>query len=252
MRILASDYDGTFRINEKVSDFDKQMVSLWRKQGNLFGMVTGRSVESIQKEQNVNQFECDFFICNNGGVVYDREMNLLKMELIDFGVANVILDYVRTLPIVSYVINNGYHRSKTVLNEKLVDYKYGSLNEFMKEDELLKGGKIAQIVLSVEDESLSHEICNYINQTFSDNVVSYVNVNCVDIVPVGVSKENGLAYLQKHYGWEQIYTIGDSYNDIGMLEKYDGFTVEHAPDDIKNYAKKVFSSVGKCISELMK
>lgn len=47
MKILASDYDGTLRVNEKVESYDLDMIHKHRAAGNLFGLVTGRSMESI-------------------------------------------------------------------------------------------------------------------------------------------------------------------------------------------------------------
>lgn len=50
MKILASDYDGTLRTEELVAEKDIEAIARFRKAGNLFGIVTGRSMESLQKE----------------------------------------------------------------------------------------------------------------------------------------------------------------------------------------------------------
>ena len=252
MKVFASDYDGTFRLLEKVSEYDKKKVEEWRKQGNLFGLVTGRSIESILSEQIIHRFEYDFLICNNGGVIYDCDMNLLKMEFMHYQTVCEILKYVKELPIISYVLNDGFHRSKMILNKEIVDLKYGALHDFINEEDILKEKKISQLVLSTNDEALSHEISDFINKTYNEHVISYVNVNCVDIVPLGVSKEEGLKFLKDYYGWEEIYTIGDSYNDICMLEAFCGFSVQQAVDEVKKHANKVYKNVGECLLDLMK
>ena len=46
MKILASDYDGTLNYN----GFDSQKldaIARWRAAGNLFGLVSGRSADSL-------------------------------------------------------------------------------------------------------------------------------------------------------------------------------------------------------------
>lgn len=50
MKILASDYDGTLRTEELVDINDIHAIQEFRKAGNVFGLVTGRSMESIQME----------------------------------------------------------------------------------------------------------------------------------------------------------------------------------------------------------
>ena len=73
MKILASDYDGTLRTEELVAEKDIEAIARFRKAGNLFGIVTGRSMESLQKEIERNGFTYDFIITNNGGVIYDGD-----------------------------------------------------------------------------------------------------------------------------------------------------------------------------------
>lgn len=75
MKVLASDYDGTLRTGEMVDTKDVEAIHAFREQGNAFGLVTGRSMESIKKEIERNGFEFDFIIANNGGVVYDANFN---------------------------------------------------------------------------------------------------------------------------------------------------------------------------------
>ena len=72
MKVLASDYDGTLRIAPYVSEEDKTAISAFRKAGNLFGIVTGRSIESLKKEIATNQFEVDFIITNK---LYQHKAN---------------------------------------------------------------------------------------------------------------------------------------------------------------------------------
>ena len=91
MKILASDYDGTYRYEPKVTKEDLDAVKRWQKEGNLFVMVTGRSMESFTKEIEVNGFHCDYIIANNGGVIYDGDMNQMKVSYMDFEQALLLI-----------------------------------------------------------------------------------------------------------------------------------------------------------------
>lgn len=255
MKILASDYDGTLRISEYVGEEDKKAIHDFRNAGNQFGIVTGRSIESLKKEIEVNNLEYDFIITNNGGVIYDKSFNLLQCLYMNFDQALDIITYIKTLDCASYVINDGYHRYKYVIDENQIDHKYGNVQASDEHTEkVLDRGKIAQLVISLNDQMMAEEIAHYINTNFKGYAVAYVNVNCVDIVPDGVSKAEGLYFIEDEmeYDHDDIYAIGDSFNDLPMLEEFHGCTLTHARSVIKEQADKVYDSVADCICDLMK
>ena len=117
MKILASDYDGTLRTEELVDINDVHAIHEFRAAGNMFGLVTGRSMESIQTEIQKNKIEFDFIVANNGGVIYDRDFQRLQVLYMDFNKALDIIAYIKTLDCVSYVINDGFHRFKFPVDE---------------------------------------------------------------------------------------------------------------------------------------
>ena len=47
MKLLASDYDGTLKYLDHVTQQDLDSIHRWKDAGNLFVMDTGRSMESI-------------------------------------------------------------------------------------------------------------------------------------------------------------------------------------------------------------
>ena len=51
---------------------------------------------------------------------------------------------------------------------------------------------------------------------------------------------------------QDAFTIGDSYNDLPMIEAYHGFCMDSAPLDIQEKSRGVYHSVGACIADLMK
>lgn len=254
MKVLASDYDGTLRVALRVSEDDKKAIQIFRDKGHHFGIVTGRSIESLKTEIAENGLEFDFIITNNGGVIYNKELELLQCIYMDFNSALDIITYIKTLDCVSYVINDGYHRYKFVIDENQIDHKYGNVKASSDQQEtVLDRGKIAQLVISLNDAMLAEEIAQYINYTFKGYAVAYVNVNCVDIVPDGVSKAEGLYFIEGKMGYDHdnIYAIGDSFNDIPMLEEFHGCSVAHARSEIKEKAVHVYEGVSACIMDIM-
>ena len=255
MKIVASDYDGTLRTEMYVDKKDIESIKRFRKEGNMFGIVTGRSMESIKKEIEVNDIQFDFIVANNGGVIYDRNFQKLQCLYMDFHKALDIITYIKSLDCASYVINDGYHRFKFAVDPSQEDTKYGNMpDNNAHEEDVLDNGKIAQLVVSLNDGVLANEIAHYINTNFRGYAVAYVNVHCVDIVPDGVSKAEGLYFIEQEYALDHdsIYTIGDSFNDLPMLKEFHGNAVAHALDVIQEVAENVYVSVGELIEEVSK
>lgn len=254
MKVLASDYDGTLRTAQMVDKTDVEAIQRFRDAGNLFGIVSGRSIESLKREIKSNGFAYDFLITNNGGVVYDKALNCLQCQYMNFDKALDIIAYIKTLDCVSFVINDGYHRYKVRVDENQIDHKYGDMKEISNEAEVLDRGKIAQLVVSVNDQMLAHQITDVINTEFKGYAIAYTNINCVDIVPDGVSKAEGLYVIESYLGLEHedIYTIGDSFNDLPMIEEFHGCCVAHAQDEIKQAAEFCYESIASAIEDLMK
>lgn len=254
MKVLASDYDGTLRTEQFVDKKDIEAIRTFRAAGNMFGIVSGRSIESMKREIKQNGFEYDFIITNNGGVVYDKDFHCLQCLYMNFDKALDIIAYIKTLDCVSFVINDGFHRYKVRVDENQIDHKYGDMKEVSNEAEVLDRGKISQLVVSVNDQMLAHEITDVINREFKGYATAYTNLNCVDIVAEGVSKAEGLYVIENHLDLphEAIYTIGDSFNDLPMIEEFHGCCVAHAQDEIKQAATYCYESIAAAIEDLMK
>ena len=75
-----------------------------------------------------------------------------------------------------------------------------------------------------------------------------------DIVPSGISKAGGLEFVMQYAGIKEseVYPIGDSYNDLPMIEAFNGFCVEAAPQEIKDSSSHVYLSVSDCINAFLK
>lgn len=253
MKLFASDYDGTLKINGHMSDENKQAIDVWRSHGNKFALVTGRSMESIQKEIEDYALQVDYIVGNNGGAVYDHEFHEINTHYFPFDQVLHILDYITSETSISYVLNDGFYRAKKVLDPKREDRKYAHTQTTKTVEELLEHKKIAQIVVSLDQDEDTKRIANYINANFAMTANAYRNVNCVDIAPYGVSKATGIYEIlhQEGYDKNDVYAIGDSFNDIAMLETFFGIAMAHAPLQVKSYADMEATSVDQAIFKLL-
>lgn len=254
MKLLASDYDGTLRYAEDVMPEDIEAIKKWKEAGNMFVLVTGRSYESIEVQIKKMGIDVDYVITNNGGMVFDGNGKVLSKNYLNYDSAVLILSAVKgNESIISYVVNDGIHRHRIILKEGATDHRYKHLQPDWTEEYLLDNCAFAQIVLSCDDTHTALEIADKIN-TMIDSVVAYPNNFVVDVVPAGVSKATGMEFVSGYSGVDEkdIYTIGDGYNDIPLMEYgMNGYVMFTADEEVKMHAQKEYNSIHELIEELM-
>lgn len=252
MKILASDYDGTLRTGVCVSKENVDAIRAFRACGNAFGIVTGRSVETIRQEIEKNHLEVDFLVTNNGGIICDQEYRSIKKNTMDFDKAMELVSYIRTLPCEFFSIGDGFRRLRIYVDGKQEAHTADPRLDLTWE-ELQEKRQIVQIVVFLHDQKRAEEITDHIHHAFASHVSAYQNVGCIDIAPALVSKSSGLNFVKewKGYRHEDIYAIGDSFNDISMIDEFHGLCVSHASSQIKEHAESVVDTVSDAIAHLM-
>lgn len=253
MKLLATDYDGTLRYAQDVMPEDLDSIKSWKKAGNKFVIVTGRSKESIDAQIQKFNLPCDYLITNNGGMVFDQNGDTLLSNYLNFDVCVDILHGIKKYDsVISYVVNDGIHRHRIILQEGVEDHRYPNLKPDITEAQLLDMSHFAQIVLSMEDTSSALEIASKINDLYYEQVVAYPNNFVVDIVPKGISKATGLDFLIEYANIqeEDVYTIGDGHNDIPLIEfGQHGSVMSCADVEVKMHAQIEYDSVSDLISK---
>ena len=81
------------------------------------------------------------------------------------------------------------------------------------------------------------------------------NDDCLDIVPKGRDKAVGVGELAGHFGVEKenIYVVGDNFNDLAMLRSYRSFAVANAPLEVQKCATMgVIPHVSDMIERVLK
>lgn len=241
MKIIASDYDGTFNHNG-IDDNKRKAVSRWRKAGNLFGIISGRGYPSLKDIVDSKPFEYDFLICNNGAVIYnDKEKIVFEMRcdgdrakpLIDdmfkWGCPMANID--KDIPIVVKNINN---------ETEDCEYTLDTLPE------ITYFNQISTYLHSVDEATV---VVKKIEEKYSDFLTPLQNGTCIDIVPNGVNKAQGIYALLKLVGatYDDVIAVGDNINDTHMIAEFHSYAMENAVDSIKAIADNVVSDVTEII-----
>lgn len=247
MKILASDYDGTLRRNEKVSCEDINSIKLWREKGNLFGIVTGRHTVSILEEIHRNNIPFDFIIAAAGAVILDENENYVFEKQVKKETVLPLYEITRKM--------HGRYFCASLFNERIW-YSTGKFKSFR--------GNPFQSPESISDISSFHEVGTRFGTEFQarryikrvlkqlgNEVNPQQNGKCVDISAEGTCKVNTLYRLLGIYGVgkEDIITAGDSHNDIEMVAEFNGYAIKSGKLALLKAASRSAESISEIIAD---
>lgn len=256
MKLFASDFDGTFYFNGKKQDVYLNNISSVKEfqKNHKFAVVTGRDANSIVNHLSQHNLKLDYIACFNGGLIYDGDMNVLHSNRlkIDFEKLMELLDEQNAQMISICSKGRGFFRQfkENPENAKLTLGLYKEMNVLpVSQFEELDKDHIYMASVVCDNETHAKEVCRQINE-LGFECSAYVNRRYIDVVGKDASKRKAVEMIASHAHIHDIYTIGDSFNDINMIESFYGFAVEDANDEVKKMAKQVVSSVNEAISLL--
>ena len=79
MKIIASDYDGTFN-HKGIDEKKRTAIKNWREKGNKFGIVSGRMADDLFRIYKKDELELDFLLACNGAVILTTDGKILLIE----------------------------------------------------------------------------------------------------------------------------------------------------------------------------
>lgn len=255
MKIGASDYDGTLFRQRTIAAEDVAGVKSWRAAGNKFGVVSGRDYGMLAPQLKYYGIESDYTVCNNGAIIFRADGTPLWQGSIPL---EVLAEMVKEPS-----VRNSFHFAFSAVDKTyLYHEREGSwiMREALEwdfpivkitEQDIMNLPQIHQFCLGYHEASEADETSAVINAKYGEFVTAYPNGCSVDIVPVGVSKSQGIEKLLELMNWQEadVYAIGDESNDLPMLEAFQGFTVETAREAIKAKTQAVYASVGAMLTD---
>ena len=96
------------------------------------------------------------------------------------------------------------------------------------------------------------ELKEWLEVKYKDIVSFHYNNGTLDINEKSVSKKQAIYELGEYYNTDELYVIGDGYNDLEMIQEFHGFAVDNAVEVVKEEARAVVASVAACIEIIEK
>lgn len=97
---------------------------------------------------------------------------------------------------------------------------------------------------------------NILNNKYKKFVKSYLITglnNCIEIISSSTDKSVAIKEIAKIENIEEnkIFTVGDSFNDLEMLEAFNGFCMKNSEELVKSKITKTCTSVAEVIDKVI-
>lgn len=229
-KILISDFDNTLYTSESELENNIKSINNFINNGNIFVIATGRSYIDISKFTEKYKIQFSYLICNDGGTIFDENGNLIYRKDIPSNVVNDIYKYLEKNNLLGITyFDTGFDYVKFP-------------NQYTN----------AIIIRDINKEK-SINILKFIVNNYN-SVHGYISDYWINITARSVTKSNGIKIISEinNYDKDNIFTIGDTINDISMIQDYNGACMKNSTNDLKSICKKTFDSVAEYIDYIKK
>ncbi|MFC4388841.1 HAD family hydrolase [Gracilibacillus marinus] len=256
IKLFATDLDGTLLKKQNlIKDDDIHAIKSLEKLDIDFAIATGRmdrDIVEICKEMNQKAYR----VSQNGAFVVDVNNSSLHAHTFDGSISKLIHEQITSLPNLVCVTtaDEFYISKKNEQIKSLENFLYYPLVEGIDfADRYGEDIHVSKFMIIGETTQLV-SVQIEIEAQFSQYIETYISdPTCLDIVPKGVSKADGLLRLAKQLEIEpnEIAVIGDSFNDVPMFGLTDySFAMKDAPTEVRQKANYVVHDVKDAIHQI--
>ena len=232
IKILASDYDRTFYINDEDIEKNKKAIEDFKRAGNIFIIATGRSYYHFMNKVKQYNIDYDYAIINHGATVIDRQSNIIY-----------------NMPMSNEIIND--LKKDLQLDRSTDNFCCSNLETNVP----FEHKDLTKINVKYKTKKESIEMNKLINEHYSDFVTSYnITSSSIEIISNKTNKSKTIQMLadKLNIAKKDIYTIGDGYSDIQMIKDFNGYCMKESVKELKNVAIGECESVSSLVYNIMK
>ncbi|MFT3875610.1 MAG: HAD family hydrolase [Propioniciclava sp.] len=252
-RLLATDLDGTIVFDRAVPPAAKQALDRWRAAGNLLVISTGKSIFATDDVLRPSGLQFDYCVCYSGAVITDGAYAVVDASYIPVELVTDIHARLKDLPgVATYAttIDNDYLLSD---NAEWVDPILSKFTPLAPEQ--FAEHRFIGIPMLITDDAERDRIEAMLRTDYAGRFEVHRNQTFLDIVPPGADKGAGLRrLLDGQFGGTavELWTLGDSWNDIPMHENADhAVCFTYSPDEVKSVCESEVARAEDLIDRLL-
>lgn len=258
MALIISDLDGTlYPVDHNPIQLEENIkaVKVWLEKGHHFAVATGRRKDHLQHLKELLHHDLSFIGSNGSEIVTNGQEIIVDMPCANFIKICAYLDEIgyEGMPTTtiddtwSFVKREGYPFNDPSFRVNLkdmtaIDYKKINPNARISN---------IQIFTPAHKRDPLKELLKALNLPVS---ITTSDFDLVDIGPLDTSKGKAVSTLckQLNVSLDDVIVIGDSENDISMLEiTKNSYCMQHSKENVKKAASHVRDSVASIIYELL-
>jgi len=251
---IFCDLDGTLYHNG-INKEDIDAIKKIEQKNVKFNIATGRI---FKQAHNMTKDSLDingYYICENGSFIHDKDHKMIYKGTIDDDLVKKVIHRFKSSKAHIYFKYDG----KIVLLEDIHTFKKYT-NDYIIDPNFINQGSFDNLVGNIgvvsNDEEELYRIELYLKSEFDEVLdIYFSSEHTLNIVPKGVSKRKSIEYVCNILGLneDEIATIGDSPNDINMLEgiKY-SFAMYNSRESVKKSANYIVKNVAHAIEIIEK
>ncbi|QYG87423.1 Cof-type HAD-IIB family hydrolase [Bacillus atrophaeus] len=219
IKLIAIDMDGTLLNDEQlISEGNRQAIREAEDKGVYVVISTGRTLMTCWELAESLKLS-SYLITANGSEIWDSEFNLVERQLLH-------TDHIQMMWDLKNKHNTNFWAST-------VDKVWrGEFPETITDHEWLKFG------FDIEDDDIRNEVLTELKKNKELEITNSSPTN-IEVNALGINKAAALAKVSEKLGFtmENVMAMGDSLNDIAMIEKAGvGIAMGNAQDIVKETA----------------
>lgn len=259
MRYLASDLDGTLVHNNEIKEEDVQAIIKLKEKGCKFIIATGRSLSGINSVfDRYPEIKYDYIIACNGAVILDADRNVIYDNSIKSDIAEMVFsDFINEKEICLHFESEGNNYIIDPIHTKGIEEFMDYFKDIVPRDKVFNQNRSYELISMFtrnKNIDLAESTKNRLVANYGEDLEIFRNQFFIDIAPKDCSKGNAIEKVLEIDGGqrEDLYTIGDSFNDISMFSiTENSFTFNYAEDGVKEKANNIVNSVKECIEKII-
>ena len=252
-KLRATDLDGTIVFDRTISDTDLAAMARWRDAGHLLVVDTGKSVFATRDVLDPIGMAFDYGVVFTGAVLVDGSYEVLSARFIPEGVAQEVAAGLVGLPGVTTF-------ATTIDKDYVLSDNIGEVSPILAVFEDLDVGQMAAhqfigVPMRVIDDGERDRLQTELTRRWAGVLDCHRNQEFLDLVPAGSTKGAGLTTLLAGplAGEElEVWTIGDSWNDIDMHQIADhAVALPWSPPEVSAVCGRTVATMAELIDTVL-
>ncbi len=237
MKMLVSDFDGTFATSEDDIKINCELLRKYIARGNIFVLSSGRSLKSLKNKVETYNIPYNYLATCDGNFLFDSNDNLIMADVMKHD----ILDKLEDLKKIKIYDRIDYAYSDNYSSTYYPDREIGSVTAVIRDENITDEFIKEYNKLKNENENYDFLVYGFNGTTFY--VAKTKNNN----------KSTPVKFLERKLklAIKDIYTVGDNLNDIEMIHDYNGYVIGNNDEVIKHAVAK-YNAVHELINDINK